>query len=94
MENLPQNWSLVEEYDGNFIYEDVDEEFQISIDFTEQIRPPYLICFTQLKGTFTKIGFEDGAYSTHAFVETEAKEKALQMMMFINGKRKVSSFNQ
>ncbi len=89
MENLPKNWNLVEEYDGNFIYEDVDEEFQVSIDFTNQLQHPYLICFQQLQGTFTKIGFENGAYSTHAFEEPEAKTKALEMMMFINVKRKV-----
>ena len=88
MKNLPENWTLAEEYDGNFIYEDVDEEFQISIDFTEQIQPPYSICFQQLEGSFTKIGFEDGAYSTHAFEESEAKTKALEMMMFINSKKK------
>ena len=93
MENLPENWTLVEEYDGNFIYENTEEEFQVAIDFTERLKPPYSICFHQLKGKFTKIGFEDGAYSTHAFEETEAKEKALQMMNFINGKREKFSIH-
>jgi|GEM_PF-6417054 hypothetical protein len=84
MNNIPKNWKLVEDYDGNFIYENIGAEFQISIDFTEQLQPPYSIYFNQLQGTFTKIGIEDGAYSTHAFSETEALQKAVEMMEFIN----------
>ncbi len=86
MENLPENWKLVESYDGNFIFEDELQEFCVSADFTKDIKPPYEIWFNQLKGSFTRIGFEDGAYSAHAFNETEALQKAVEMMGFINRK--------
>ena len=51
-----------------------------------RMSPPYSINFQQLKGSFSRIGFEDGAYSTHAFSEAEALEKAIKMMEFINKK--------
>lgn len=86
MENLPENWKLVESYDGTFIFEDELQEFCVSADFTEDIKPPYEIWFNQLKGNFTRIGFEDGAYSAHAFNETKALQKAVEMMGFINRK--------
>ncbi len=84
MENLPENWKLAESYNGTFIFEDELQEFCVSADFTEGLEPAYEIWFNQLKGTFIRIGFESGAYSTHAFSETEALKKAVEMMVFIN----------
>ena len=84
MENLPGNWKLVESYDGTFIFEDQLQEFCVSADFTENMDPPYEIWYNQLKGTFTRIGFENGGYSTHAFNEMQAIERAIEMMNFIN----------
>lgn len=83
MENLPENWRLEEEYDGNFIFENDTDEFSVVVDQMGRMSPPYSINFQQLKGTFIKIGFENGAYSTHAFSETEALQKAVEMMEFI-----------
>ena len=86
MENLPENWKLVESYDGTFIFEDELQEFCVSADFTENMDPTYEIWYNQLKGTVTRIGFENGGYSTHAFNEIEALQKAVEMMVFINRK--------
>lgn len=87
MNKLPDNWKLVEEYEGNFIYENKEKDFQVSIDNLGNLSPQYYIHFHQLMDLFVKIGFEDGAYTTHAFEETEAKRKAVEMMQFINGKK-------
>lgn len=84
MENLPENWNLAEEYDGNFIFENDNQEFSVSIDQMGRIIPPYEISYQQLKGEFTRIGFDNGGYSTHAFNEAEAWQKAVEMMKFIN----------
>lgn len=83
MNNLPDSWNLVEAYEGNFIFENNPEEFSVVVDQMGRMSPPYSINFQQLKGTFIKIGFENGAYSTHAFSETEALQKAVEMMEFI-----------
>lgn len=87
LEKLPQNWKLVEEFEGNFIYENEQKDFQVCIDNMGNTFPRYYIDFQQLSGLFIKIGFEDGVYSTHAFREPEAKLKAIEMMQFINDKR-------
>ncbi len=84
MTNLPENWKLVESYDGTFIFEDEFQEFCVSADFTENMDPPYEIWYNQLKGTFTRIGFENGGYSTHAYKEVQAIERSIEMMNFIN----------
>lgn len=84
MNNLPQSWKLAEAYDGTF--DNDPEEFSVVIDQVGRMSPPYSIYFQQLKGTFIRIGFESGAYSTHAFSEPEAIKKAVEMMEFINGK--------
>jgi len=84
MENLPENWKMVESYDGTFIFEDELQEFCISADFTENMDPPYEIWYNQLRRTFTRIGFENGCYSTHAFNEMQAIERAIEMMNLIN----------
>ena len=84
MEALPKNWHLVEEWDNNFIFENSDLDFSVEITFTEQCATPYSIGFNQLKGVFTLIGFENGAYATHASTKSEAIEKAIEMMLFID----------
>jgi hypothetical protein len=84
MKALPENWHLVEEWDDNFIFENNDASFSVDVSFTEQCINPYSISFTQLKGIFTVIGFENGAYSTHAITKEEALEKAVNMMLFID----------
>ena len=87
MKTWPKTWELVEEYEGNFIFENELKEFQVAIDNMGAFNPRYCINFQQLSGTFVKIGFEDGAYSTHAFDQEEALSKAIKMMEFINSKQ-------
>lgn len=84
MKSLPENWDLVEEWDNNIIFENNDNIFSVDVTFTEQCINPYSIGFNQLRGTFTLIGFENRAYSTHATTRDEAMEKAIDMMLFIN----------
>lgn len=83
MENLPENWNLVEEYEGNFIFEDDEQEFSVSVDQMGRSHPPYAIFYQQLKGDFNRIGFDNGGYATHAYNEKEALERAFGMMKFI-----------
>lgn len=83
MESLPANWHLVEEWENNFIFENTDSSFNVNVTFTEQCSPPYSVSFSQLKGIFTLIGFEDGAYSTNSSTKDKAIEKAIVMMLFI-----------
>ncbi|MDT0645783.1 hypothetical protein RM545_03710 [Zunongwangia sp. F260] len=91
MKNIPENWQMVEQYEGNFIFEDAENQFSVSVDRMGNFTPPYEINFQQLSGTFTKIGFEDGAYSAHAANKEEALEKAYEMMTFISGRIKTKS---
>ena len=86
MENLPENWNLVEEYEGNFIFEDSEEKFSVSIDHMGRMDPPYEIAYQQLQGEFTKIGFDNGGYSSYATNESQALHRAFEMMKFINSK--------
>lgn len=84
MKTLSANWNLVEEWDSNFIFEKIDNCFCVNVTFTKQCAIPYSINFSQLKGIYTLIGFEDGAYSTNATTKNEAIEKAHEMMLFID----------
>lgn len=84
MRSLPSNWHLVEEWDSNFIFENTDNSFCVNVTFTEQCTVPYSINFSQLKGIYTVIGFEDGAYSTNVTTKDLAIEKAIGMMLFID----------
>ena len=86
MESIPINWILVEEWDNNFIFENSNQGFAVNVTFTEQSDIPYEISFSQLKGDFALIGFENGAYSTNAVTKTEALEKSFEMMLFIDSK--------
>lgn len=85
---MPSNWSLFEEYnDGDsLIFRDSTNTFQISVDLGIDV--PFEINFNQLKGDFILIGFEDGAYATHANNREEAIQKAIEMAEFINSKNK------
>ncbi|KLT64746.1 hypothetical protein [Pedobacter sp. BMA] len=82
--SIPPNWLLVEEYDDNAIFENAEKSFCVNIDFTEGYQHPYSIGFLQLKGQFTRIGIEDGAYATHASDLPGAVQKAIHMMTFID----------
>jgi len=84
MKSLPANWHLVEEWDSNFIFKNIDKRFSVNITYTEQCSVSYSINFIQLKEIYTVIGFEDGAYSTNAATKDEAIEKAFEMMSFID----------
>ena len=86
MESVPLNWILVEEWESNFIFENIDRSFSVNVTFTEQFDIPYDISFSQLKGDFTKIGYEDGAYSTYANTKAEALQKSFEMMGFFDSK--------
>jgi len=85
-DSLPADWQLVEEYDNNFIFENYDKSFCVTIEFTPQFDSRYFIGFSQLKGTFTMLGIESGAYGTHAENLEDAWQKAVTMMLFIKGK--------
>ena len=84
METLPANWILVEEWDNNFIFENINRSFAVNVNYTEQLDIPYDISFSQLKGDFNLIGYEDGAYGTNATTREEALNKSFQMMVFID----------
>ena len=86
MESIPANWILVEEWVNNFIFENINRSFCVNVTFTEQFDIPYDISFSQLKGDFTLIGYEDGAYSTNATTKAEALKKSFEMMLFIDAK--------
>lgn len=86
MESIPINWILVEEWDNNYIFENRNRNFAVNVTFTQQLEFPYEIGFSQLKGDFILIGFENGAYSTHATNKAEALQKSFEMMAFIDSK--------
>jgi len=90
MESLPENWHLVEEWENNFVFENSDNSFSVEITFTKQCSSPYSISFSQLKGIFTLIGFENGAYGSHSSIKYEALEKAIEMMIFIDKLKNVN----
>ena len=84
MDSLPVNWHLVEEWDNNLVFENSDNSFSVEVTFTGQCSSPYSIGFRQLKGIFTLIGFENGAYGSHSSIKSKAIEKAIEMMLFID----------
>lgn len=83
MKNKPENWQLVEMYEGNYLFED-SGHFQVSIDKMGRMSPPYFIHFNQLKDEILTIGFREGAYTSSAYEENAAIQKAYEMMEFIN----------
>lgn len=84
MESLPENWHLVEEWDNNLVFDNSDISFSVEVPFTEQCSNLYSIGFSQLKGIFTLIGFKNGAYGSHSSIKSEALEKAIEAMLFID----------
>ena len=86
MISIPTNWILVENWDNNYIFENSNRSFGVNVTFTEQFNIPYDIGFSQLKGDFNLIGYEDGAYSTNANTQSEALKKSYEMMVFIDSK--------
>lgn len=86
MDTIPSNWMLIEEWDNNYIFENMDTNFCVNVNFTEQLDIPYDISFIQLKGDFNIIGTENGAYSTNAITKEEALQKSFEMMVFIDSK--------
>ncbi|HEY3372390.1 MAG TPA: hypothetical protein VGK10_16160 [Prolixibacteraceae bacterium] len=86
MESIPINWILVEEWDNNYIFENSNRSFAVNVTFTQQFALPYEISFSQLKGEFNLIGYEDGAYSTNAVTKAKALQKSFKMMLFIDSK--------
>jgi len=82
MELIPSEWSLIEDYDGNFIYANIAGTHNVNINYTAKCEHPYTIEFVQLIGTFTMVGIEFGAYTAHACTVTDAKRKAYDMMVF------------
>lgn len=73
-------------YEGNYIFEDDNEEFQVSVDKMGRMTPPYHIHFNQFKGQKVKIKLQDGSYASNAFNEESAIKRAYEMMSFINSK--------
>ncbi|OEY71962.1 hypothetical protein [Salegentibacter salarius] len=84
----PNNWRLVEMYEGNYIFEDINEEFQVSLDKMGRLSPSYHIHFNQLKGENCQIGYKEGAYNSSASEKNTALQKAYEMMDFINKHKK------
>lgn len=82
--SLPNLWSLVDQYEGNFIFENSDKSFCVNVDCFPDLKYPYSVTFTQLNGANTKIGIENGGYSTYGCNVEEARVKAIEMMEFIN----------
>lgn len=62
------------------------KHFCVNVNFPNKVDLPHSIGFSQLKGDFVVIGYENGAYSIFAFTEIEAIKKAFNMMSFINNK--------
>lgn len=90
--SYPKNWILVEEYDGNYIFENLNKTFCINIDYISNCKYPYSISFLQLKEQKIKIGFENGAYVSHSKLLSDAHLKAKEMMEFINSKNEDSYY--
>jgi hypothetical protein len=86
MHTYPSNWSVQEEYDGNYIFINDEKSFCVNLDYTPACEYPYSITFVQIKGEINRIGFEDGRYSTHSKILLDAFDKVSQMMNFINSK--------
>ena len=84
MNEIPSDWKLIDEWDNNLIFENSDNSFCVNVTFTEECAFPYSIDFNQLNGTFTIIGFENGAYTSNAISKDEAIGKAIEMMLFID----------
>lgn len=84
MNPLPQNWALIEEHEGCYIFELSDRTFNVFVDYNEKSTVPYVIGYEQQEGDYELIDFEDGSFTTTALSLTEALEKAVLLMQFVN----------
>lgn len=84
MENLPENWILVESIEGNFVFEDNLQEFCVAIDQTGEASRPYQIGYRQLRGICVKAKLEAGENLKHAVNEIQAMYRATEFMLMIN----------
>lgn len=84
--SLPNSWSLVEQYNGNYIFENSDKSFCVNVDYTFGCDYPYSISYIQVSEKLIMIGIENGAYSAHSKFLEDALSKAYEMMLFINSK--------
>lgn len=84
MENLPKGWELIEEWEGSYVFENKKLNFSVNIDFEQDLASPYNIEFLHTKGYLKLVNFDDGVYKVKASNETEALQKALLMMQFVN----------
>jgi hypothetical protein len=84
MNRLLQNWTLIEEHEGSFVFENNDHTFNVFIDFNDKTKVPYTIGYEQLEGDYELIDFEDGTFKTTAETKDEALNKAVLLMQFVN----------
>ncbi len=81
---LSPNWTLKDEFDGNFIFFNGEETMAVNITFDEGLEFPYFIDFSQLKGIFVLWPLNEGGYVCHANSKEEALGLASQMMKDID----------
>jgi hypothetical protein len=81
---LPRYWMFIEEMEGSFVFENIDHNFNVYIDYDAEKAAPYIIGYEQLEGDFEIIDAGDTPFTTTAATESEAIEKAMMMMEFIN----------
>jgi len=84
MSKLPSNWSLIEEFEGSFVFENSEGTFSVFIDFDEKLKIPFIIGYEQLEGDFEWIELEDESFSTTASTLEDAYEKSVLLMKFID----------
>ena len=84
MNPILQNWTLVEEHEGSFIFENNDHTFNVFIEYDQNLKVPYTIGYEQLEGDYELIDFEDGTFKTTAGNKEDALNKAVLLMQFVN----------
>jgi len=84
MQKLPRGWELIEEWEGSFVFENAKLKFTVNIDYSELLKVPYIIEFLHTEGFIKLVNFDDGIFKVTAINESEATEKAVLMMTFIN----------
>ena len=85
MAKLPRNWSLIEEFEGSFVFENNSGSFSVFIDFDDKKKLPFQIGYEQLEGDFELIELEDdSAFTSSALTLEEAYDKAVLFMDFID----------
>lgn len=87
MENLPENWTLVETFEGNLTFEDHLNEFSVTVEQTGDSVHPYTIAYKQLQGICLKSEIEDTRSSNLALNESQAFYRAAEVMLIIDNAR-------